>query len=207
MAHDRYVEVLLAEYEKQNSIQKDAKDRFVHIALLHNAAIGTAILWLLDKHASTPLSSFTSSPQYMASLAVVFMMNAMLLSGSCYQVFSFFASALRMVSIRHKMAGTVGTDVFASEEDLGRFPHLGVWLARRSESFPVVVWFTAPLLVLGCGLYLSVAVFSSLPPFARALFILSDVLAVMSLVYALGLAIWCRRVGQEEKKIMTGVYR
>ncbi len=205
MASEQIIDVLLKEYEKQIGIQKEAKDRFFRIAFLHNAAIGTATLWILDKHPSVELAKLVASNEYSASLAIMLMMNAIMFSGSCYQIYSFFASALHMGFIRRKMADNLGADLLVSEEDLGRFPHLGIWLARRSESFPVVMWFFGPFSVVIGGICLSFPLVAQAKWGIGLLFVFSDVLSLMALLYAAGLALWYRKVGRLPQNVLLHV--
>jgi len=197
-----HVNVLLKEYEKQIGIQKEAKDRFIRIALLHNAGIGAFVLWLVEKTPQVSLAELSSGDQYLASLAMLVIMNAILITGSCYQVYSFFSSALRMCVIRRSMAEKLGADLFQSEEDLGRFPDMGIWLAKRSETFPIIMWFTGPFLVLMIGVYMSFKIILCSSCFIGFLFVMADFLSFMAVLYVFGLALWYRKVSIVGKNVL-----
>jgi hypothetical protein len=191
----------LREYAKLNELQLEAKARFARLVLLHITGSGAALIWFVDWRTGTQPSAPVDVLVSAAGVALV--LNATLLVGAGYQIYSFFVSALDLSAIRMRIWQILGEDVLHSERDLGRFPHFGNRLAKGSEAFPIIMWCSWPILIAGIGYSLPFWIGWRLITIPTLLYCLGAAFSTMAILYLMGLLSWLRTVSRQPTSVYT----
>ena len=190
------VDILLKEYDKQINIQETIKGNFMKLAVLHNTAIFASVFWYLENYRNKLPNNFFGE-EIVILFAILMIMNCVLLSGICYQIYSFFNCAINITKIKNNIEKKIKEKVIFSEENLGRFPDLGVWLSKKSETVPIILWFLLPVTILFLGLFISVIHILTLEFYlSTIIWVLNFIVSFITIVYITGLGLWMLKLNK-----------
>lgn len=194
------LEVHIAEYNALSEFQRDAKSTFVRVAMYHNTGIIVVTTWVLQQ-ASTPggvVSALTSSGYLLPVLFALPVVNAVLIVGCAYQVYSFFCVALHFQSLRSRLSELVGRDVLAYEDKFRGTGVHGRKLSLFLDVMAATMWFVIPV-VLAAVVAIGAPIWITCPTiYCRLAYWAGTTLSVVAIGYLIGVVIFMLRTLRAE---------
>ena len=132
---------------------------------------------------------FSDNPYLLPLIYALPVVNAVLLVGCAYQVYSFFCVARHFQTLRHRLTALVGRDVLAYEDKFKRTPSKQRELSLALDVVACAMWFVIPI-TLAMVFAIGAPMWVGFPNHACALvYFIGTFLSIVAGAYLIGVGV------------------